>query len=80
MIDHDRDLAQRPCGEAALVEDDVDVALAEVAASVHIQKDIDNDGVSTYRVFTDANTIEQMRMNDGDEAATLIDGAVTANG
>lgn len=39
-----------------------------------------NNSFSDFSVFTNGPTIEQMRIQDGDEAATLFDGAVTANG
>lgn len=51
------------------------------SGGISIQKDTDNNSSTTlFRVFTNAGTIEQMRINDGDEAATLFDGTVTANG
>lgn len=44
-------------------------------------KDVDNDsGDAWFRFFTDGSTIEQLRITDGDEAATLFDGPATANG
>ncbi|MBX7133205.1 MAG: hypothetical protein K1X67_11060 [Fimbriimonadaceae bacterium] len=46
-----------------------------------IDHDFDNDSTDSWiRMFTNGVLIEQMRINDGDEAATLFDGAVTANG
>lgn len=46
-----------------------------------VEHDFDNDSVDSWiRVFTNNFTVEQARFQDGDEAATLFDGAVTANG
>ncbi len=39
-----------------------------------------DDADSWFRVFTNASLIEQMRIEDGDEAATKFDGVVTSNG
>lgn len=45
------------------------------------RKDDNNDDTAAwFRFYTNGGTIEQIRVNDGDEAATLFDGAVTANG
>ncbi len=51
------------------------------AGGLVLQKDSDsNSTTSLFRIFTDAGTIEQMRINDGNEASALFDGPVTANG
>jgi hypothetical protein len=45
-----------------------------------IRKDLSNDNGSWFRIFEDANLVEQMRIFSGDAAATWFDGAVIANG
>lgn len=46
-----------------------------------LRKDQDNDnGSCWFRIFTDGGAYEQMRIEDGDEAAALFDGTVTSNG
>jgi hypothetical protein len=51
------------------------------AGGIIVVKDTDNDQPAAwFTVSTNGGTIEQMRIQDEDEAATLFDGAVTANG
>ncbi len=53
----------------------------QAAEDLRILKGWDTANLSAFfNVYTDGGTIEQMRIQDGDEAATLFDGAVTANG
>jgi hypothetical protein len=51
---------------------------------IRMEKDFDNDnpgaGGAWFQVFTAGNTIEQMRVQGGDEASTLFDGTATSNG
>ncbi|MEQ1823503.1 MAG: bZIP transcription factor [Fimbriimonadaceae bacterium] len=43
--------------------------------------DRDNDNTDSWiRIYTNANSIEQMRVEDGDEAPARFDGTVNANG
>jgi hypothetical protein len=47
----------------------------------HINKDFDNDDTDeSHRFFTNGELIEQVRIEQNDEAATKFDGAVVANG
>ena len=46
-----------------------------------VEHDFDNNSTDSWiRIHTNSYSIEQVRIQDGDEAATLFDGAVTANG
>lgn len=48
---------------------------------LNIQRDQDNDSTDAWqRSFTNGGSIEQMRLDDGDEAPASFDGAVNANG
>lgn len=69
-------------GGDLLFEPDNDVARTiSNSYDIVLSKDVDNDnGVAWFRFFTNNKAIEQLRIDDGDEAAILGDGAFTSNG
>jgi len=53
---------------------------AGVDGDIEFHRDMIGSTNSWFRVWTDGGTIEQLRIQDGNEAGALFDGTVTSNG